>query len=80
MGSTDRPILHDLARRTGGRTVFVFPSSVCKACGKEYVNRTELRTHNCQEKLRLAAWPSLAAEERLAARWCGGWSSSASPW
>ena len=80
MGSADRAFLHGLTRRTDDLTVVVFPSSVCKACGKEYVNRTKLHNHNCQRMFELAAWPALATRKRLAARWRGECPSNASPW
>ena len=80
VGSTDRAFLHVKTKRKGGRAVVFFPSSVCKACGKEYVNRTKLHNHNRQRMFELAAQTALASRKRLAARWRGEWPSSASPW
>ena len=48
VGSTDRAFLHGLTTRTDGLSVVFSPSSACKACGEEIVNRTKLHSHNCQ--------------------------------
>ena len=48
--------------------VFI-PSSACKACGEEFVKRTELHNHNCRRKLELAVQLGLASKKRLAGQW-----------
>ena len=65
VNSTKRAFfLHGLTARTDGPSVvFFFHSPVCKACGKEFVNRTKLHNHNCQRMLELAAQTGSGIEE-----------------
>ena len=69
VGSTDRAFLHGLITSTDGLTVVVFPPSVCKACGEEFVNRAKLRCQNCQKVPEFAAQPALVSMSRLTGQW-----------
>ena len=65
VGWADRASLHGLTTRTGGLPVVFFPPTVCRACGKEFVNRTKLHNHSCHRMLELAAQPALSSRKRL---------------
>ena len=47
VGSNKRAFLHGLTTRTDGLSM-VFPLSICKACGEEFVNRKSCTTTTCQ--------------------------------
>ena len=58
-GLINRAFLHGLTTHTDGLSVVFFPSSACKACGEEFVNRTKL--HNVGQRGReLAVLPAQA--------------------
>ena len=78
VGPTDRALLHGFTARTDGLAVVFFSLTVCKACGKELVNRTKLHNQNCQRMFELAAQPALASEKRLSDQWHDEWRSSPS--
>ena len=59
-GLTNRAFLHGLTTHTDGLSVVFFPSSACKACGEEFVNRTKLDNHVCQRGRELAVSPAQA--------------------
>ena len=73
VGSIERAFLHGLPTRTNGLSVVLCPPSACKACGEEFVSRTELHCQNCQMRPELAAQSALVTKRRLTDQWLVEW-------
>ena len=66
MSTTDRALLHGLTTRPDGIAMVFFPLTVCKACGKKFVNRTKQHNHSCRRMFGLAVQRALVLKKRLA--------------
>ena len=51
VASTDRALLRGSTVCTDGLSVVFYLLCVCKACGKEFVNRKRPHNHDCQKEV-----------------------------